>query len=657
MRSPVDSVKRLLIGRAMRSDRMGQQLLPKRIALPVFASDALSSNAYATEQILLVLAVGGLAFYSFSVPIALAVVAVMAVVITSYRITVQAYPSGGGDFEVATENLGRIPGLIVGSALLIDYSVTVAVSVTAAAANLGSGVSFFAEHALLISIGLTVVLTTMNLRGVRESGKIFAVPSYAFIFAIFAMVVYAAIRYLLGDEMVAESASFEIEPESAFVGLAIAFLVIRAFSSGNTALAGIEAIANGVPAFKEPKAKNAARTLLLLGVISSLMFVSITVLSQLTQVRVVLDPSNLIGAPEGYQQKTVIAQVSQAVFSNFPVGALFVTIATVLILVLAANTAFNGFPVLAAVLANFRYLPKQLTTRGDRLAFSNAIIILGLGAVALIWAFDASVEALIQIYIIGVFTSFSLGQLGMVRHWNKKLELVTNDDDRRRFKRYRAVAAVGSALTGVVLVLVLMTKFTRGAWLIVILIPTLMFIMLAIQRHYKKVATELAVSADEPLTLPSRVHALVLVSKLHRPALQAIAYARAARPTVLEAVTVDISPAETAELIDEWAEREIPVTLRVLESPFREMTRPILDYVESIKTDNPRDLITIYIPEYVVGHWWESFLHNQSALRLKARLLFSRGVVVVSVPWQLESASRVVAKPVRSAPGAVRRGE
>jgi hypothetical protein len=471
------------------------------------------------------------------------------------------------------------------------------------------------------------------------------------------MVVYAAIRYLLGDEMVAESASFEIEPESAFVGLAIAFLVIRAFSSGNTALAGIEAIANGVPAFKEPKAKNAARTLLLLGVISSLMFVSITVLSQLTQVRVALDPSNLIGAPEGYQQKTVIAQVSQAVFSNFPVGALFVTIATVLILVLAANTAFNGFPVLAAVLANFRYLPKQLTTRGDRLAFSNAIIILGLGAVALIWAFDASVEALIQIYIIGVFTSFSLGQLGMVRHWNKRLELVTNDDDRRRFKRYRAVAAVGSALTGVVLVLVLMTKFTRGAWLIVILIPTLMFIMLAIQRHYKKVATELAVSADEPLTLPSRVHALVLVSKLHRPALQAIAYARAARPTVLEAVTVDISPVETAELIDDWAEREIPVTLRVLESPFREMTRPILDYVESIKTDNPRDLITIYIPEYVVGHWWESLLHNQSALRLKARLLFSRGVVVVSVPWQLESASRVVAKPVRSAPGAVRRGE
>jgi len=639
-RNILDSTKRLLIGRAMRNDRMAQTLLPKKIALPVFASDALSSNAYATEQILLVLAIGGLAFYGYSIQVAIAVVIVMAIVITSYRLTVRAYPSGGGDFEVATENLGRLPGLIVGSALLIDYSVTVAVSVTAAAANLGSGILWFADRALIVSVVLTVILTILNLRGVRESGKLFSIPSYAFIVAIAVMVVYASFRALMGDQMRAESADWQIEPEAAIAGVAVVFLLVRAFSSGNTALAGIEAITNGVPAFKEPKSKNAATTLLLLGVISSLMFMSITILSQVVQVRVTLDPANLIGAPEGYQQKTVIAQVAQAVFSDFPIGALFVTVATVLILILAANTAFNGFPVLAAILAQFKYLPKQLNTRGDRLAFSNAIIILGLGAIALIWAFDASVAALIQIYIIGVFTSFSLGQLGMVRHWSKKLALTKDPTERARMKRYRVVAAVGSALTSVVLVLVLLTKFTRGAWLIVALIPTVMLIMLAINRHYRKVSEELAVSPDEVVTLPSRVYALVLVSKLHRPTLQALAYARAARPTVLEALTVDLNPSETAELIAEWDEREIPVTLRVLESPFREMTRPILDYVESIKTDNPRDLITIYVPEYVVGHWWEGLLHNQSALRLKTRLLFTRGVVVVSVPWQLASAAR-----------------
>ena len=518
-------------------------------------------------------------------------------------------------------------------------------------------VPWAAENLVLISVVGVVLLTLLNLRGVRESGKIFAVPSYAFIFAIVGLIVFAVFRWARGDQMLAESAGFDIEPQQTMVGFAILLLVVRAFATGNTALTGIEAIANGVPAFREPKSQNAAKTLVLLGTLSAFLFLSITTLAYVTQVRVVTDVSTLTGAPANYQQKTVIIQIADAVFQPWSIAVVMVGVATVLVLAMAANTAFNAFPVLSASLAQFRFLPKQLTTRGDRLAFSNAIIILGLSAVVLIFIFDASVEALVQLYIIGVFVSFALGQLGIFRHWCERMPTVLNDQDRAKIKRYRVLAFTGFLVTGVLLVTLLITKFTHGAWIVVVLIPTLMLIMLAIQRHYKLVASELAVSVEEPMTLPSRVHALVLVSKLHRPALQAIAYARAARPTVLEAVTVDISPSETAELIEEWAEREIPVTLRVLESPFREMTRPILDYVDTIKTDNPRDLISIYIPEYVVGHWWEGLFHNQSAFRLKARLLFSRGVVVVSVPWQLESAGRLAEKPMRSAPGAVRRGE
>jgi hypothetical protein len=412
-----------------------------------------------------------------------------------------------------------------------------------------------------------------------------------------------------------------------------------------------------VPAFRKPKSRNAATTLLLLGVISMTMFAGITWLALQTQVHVAESVDLLIGAPEGTYQKTVIAQVAETVFSNFTPLFVLVSVVTALILVLAANTAFNGFPVLGSILARDGYLPRQLHTRGDRLAFSNGIIMLALFAILLIYAYQAQVSSLIQLYIIGVFVSFTLSQLGMTRHWTRHLRTETDAAERARMRRSRVVNAIGFALTGTVLVIVIVTKFTKGAWIVMIAMPVLYLVMRAIHTHYERVASELTAGDQEVVTLPSRVHAIVLVSKIHKPTLRALAYARATRPTFLEAVTVDVDDAATRRLSEDWDRRNIPVPLKVLDSPYREITRPIVEYVRGLNRASPRDLVTVYVPEYVVGHWWEQLLHNQSALRLKTRLLFSPGVMVVSVPWQLLSSERIVDEPEVSGPGALRRGE
>jgi hypothetical protein len=354
-------------------------------------------------------------------------------------------------------------------------------------------------------------------------------------------------------------------------------------------------------------------------------------------VHVTDDDAALLGLPVGQEQKTVIVQVANAVFTQFPLGATLVATFTALILVLAANTAFNGFPVLGSILSRDGFLPRQLHTRGDRLAYSNGIATLALLAALLVWAFDAEVTRLIQLYIVGVFVSFTFSQLGMMKHWTRELATATDEAIRRSMRTSRVINTIGFGLTGSVLIIVLATKFMRGAWIVCIAMPILVALMKAISRHYAQVARALAPEYDEKVVLPSRVHAVVLVSKLHRPTMRALSYARASRPTTLEAITVNIEDTDTANLASEWQRREIPVTLTVLHSPYREITKPILDYVRGISRKGPRDLVMVYIPEYVVGHWWENLLHNQSALRLKGRLLFTPGVMVTSVPWLLES--------------------
>ena len=639
-----DGLKRMLVGRALRSDRLHDTFLPKRIALPVFASDALSSNAYATQEILLVLSLGGLSLYSFGPWVAVAVIVIYFTVVASYRQNVHAYPSGGGDYEVVSKNLGPNWGVLVASALLIDYVLTVAVSISSAVANLSSALPFIGLHGTWWAVGIIVVITLLNLRGIKESGALFAVPVYFFMLSIFVMIGVAVVRLAMGNDLEAESANWDVLPEASFAGFALVFVIARAFSSGTTALTGIEAVSNGVPAFRPPKSKNAATTLLLLGLISMAMFSGITWLALQTGVRITEFNRDLIGLPAGQEQKTVIVQIANAVFDSAYLPVIIITFATALILALAANTAFNGFPVLGSILAKDGYLPKQLHTRGDRLAFSNGILALSGLAIILVIIYQADVTALIQLYIIGVFVSFTLSQIGMVRHWNRHLRAETDAAERRRMKRSRIINSFGLVMTGSVLVIVLVTKFTKGAWLVVLAMPLIFLLMRSIERHYARVRAELATTDRDKMILPARVHALVLVSRVHKPTLRALAYARATRPTVLEAIMVNVDDDETQALQDEWERRAIPVTLKVLDSPYREITRPILSYVRALRTDNPNDLVTVYVPEYVVGNWWEAVLHNQSALRLKSRLLFSPGVMVTSVPWQLESSEAVIDK-------------
>ncbi|WP_431678607.1 APC family permease [Kitasatospora sp. KL5] len=658
---PADLPKRILIGRALRSDKLGETLLPKRIALPVFASDALSSVAYAPEEILLTLSIAGASAIHFSWQIGVVVAIVMLAVVASYRQNVHAYPSGGGDYEVATVNHGPNSGLIVASALLVDYVLTVAVSTTSGVANVVSAVPALRGHELPLSILVVILLMGMNLRGVRESGSAFAVPTYAFMVGVMGMVVWGAIRSVLGQDMNAESAGFHLEAtpgNDSLAGFAMVFLLLKAFSSGCAALTGVEAISNGVPAFRKPKSKNAATTLLMMASVAVVMFMGIIWLARLTHVQMAEDPAEqLVGSGPDYHQKTALAQISEAVFSNFTPGFYFVAAVTGLILVLAANTAFNGFPVLGSILAQDRYLPRQLHTRGDRLAFSNGIILLAGVAILFIIAFDADPTRLIQLYIVGVFVSFNMSQSGMIRHWTRLLRTETDPKKRSHMQRSRAINTFGLVMTMAVLIVVLATKISH-AWIAIATMVVLFVMMKAIRRHYERVSAEL-VAAEEPddVAPPTRVHAIVLVSKLHKPALRALAYARLARAHTLEAVTVNVDPADTEALRKDWDARGIEVPLKVLDSPFREITGPVLDYVKNLRRSSPRDVVSVYIPEYVVGHWYEHLLHNQSALRLKGRLLFKPGVMVTSVPWQLESSERRKPQKAWSAPGAVRRGE
>jgi amino acid transporter len=647
-----DVSKRILLGRKLRSTQLGETLLPKRIALPVFASDALSSVAYAPDEVFIMLSVAGASAYAWSWKIALLVAVVMLTVVASYRQNVHAYPSGGGDYEVATVNLGPTAGVTVASALLVDYVLTVAVSISSGVQNAASALGFVSGHEAFFASVLVLVLAALNLRGVRESGTFFAIPTYGFMVGVLGMAVWGAIRASNGSLPDVESADLKLIKADGYEGqittVALIFLLARAFSSGCAALTGVEAISNGVPAFRKPKSRNAATTLLLLGTVAVTMLLSIIFLARRMGLQFV-DPKDLerlqradgSPLPSDYDQHTVIAQIARAVFDNFDPGFYFVIAMTGIILVLAANTAFNGFPVLASILAKDGFLPRQLSSRGDRLAYSNGILILALMAVALIVAFDAQVTRLIQLYIVGVFVSFNLSQLGMIRHWTRLLRSETDPAARRRMFRSRAINTFGLAMTAVVFVIVLLTKFLAGAWIAILAMGTFFMLMQSIRRHYDNVSAELEIEADDQM-LPTRVHAIVLVSKVHKPTMRALAYAKATRPNVLEAVMVDADTAASSRIMEEWDERRVDVPLKVLYSPYREIIRPIVQYVRSVRDANPRGVVAVYIPEYVVGRWWEQALHNQTALRLKSRLLFTPGVMVISVPFQLHSS--VIAK-------------
>jgi amino acid transporter len=658
--------KRLVLGRPVRSDRAGESLLPKRLALPIFASDPLSSVAYATQEILIILTLAGTAFLYLAPWLAVGVVLLLATVVLSYRQVVRAYPSGGGDYEVAMKNHGQFAGLTVASALLVDYVLTVAVSVSAGTDNIISAFPDLNEHRVAIAIGLVALLAAANLRGVRESGRAFAVPTYLFIAGIMVMIVTGLVRdFVTGNTVVAESAGYTITPEHGYgevAGLALLFFALRAFASGCTALTGVEAIANGVPAFKPPKSKNAATTLALMGGLAATMFAGVTALALLADVKyteVTCDLEGFQGNCETDPQRTVIAQLAAATFGgDSSIGFFYIQAATALILILAANTAFNGFPLLGSVLAQDRFLPRQLHTRGDKLVYSNGILLLSGFAVLLIVIFQADVTKLIQLYIIGVFTSFSIGQWGMVRHWKRELGIERDPQVRRRMRRSQIINTVGGSLTTVVLAIVVLTKFTHGAWLVLVSMPLIFLLMKAINRHYSHVSEQLVPDSDSRM-LPSRVHAIVLVSKVHKPTLRALAFARATRPDALTALTVNVDDAETRSLQADWERYDLPIPLTVLDSPYREITRPVVDYVKDIRRESPREIVVVFVPQYVVGHWWENVLHNQSALRLRARLQFQPGVMITTVPWQLESSvGREDGRTRRGgpAPGDLRRG-
>jgi len=652
---PERTAKHWLIGDPLPSDKLDAQLLPKHLALPIFASDPLSSVAYAPQELLMILLIGGLGLLAFGPWVALAVVVLLVVVVLSYRQLIRAYPSGGGDYEVASKNLGEKAGLVVAAALLVDYVMTVAVSVASGVDNIISAVPGLDPFRVEIAVGFIVVLAAINLRGVRESSAAFAIPTYLFIGSIAVMIAVFLVRSALGDAPVAESAQFAVQAES-LTQAAFVLLLLRAFASGCAALTGVEAISNGVPAFRRPKIRNAQRTLMAMGATAILLFSGLVVVALMAGVHYAEDACHLVGFAdcEGTPQRSLIAQIAAATFGNNSIPFFVVQAATAAVLLLAANTAFNGFPLLGSVLATDRYAPKSLATRGDRLIFSNGVLALSVAAAVILVVFQADVTALIQLYIIGVFTSFTLGQTGMVRHWRR--ELRARAGDRGAIYRGLVINAAGAVMTAAVLLIVTVTKFTHGAWIVFVVMPILWVLMLGVNRYYRDVDTEIEVDPRERFGSKGD-HAIVLVGRMQKPVLKALDYAIAARHASIEAVHVSIDDAATARLEAEWAQMNIRVPLTVLVSPYRDISMPLIKYIKRHRKDHGSEVVTVYTPHYVVGHWWESFLHNHKARRIRHKLALVHGVVIALVPWLLDSSTLIYGRRSRPLPGQDRRGE
>lgn len=633
-----DVPKRLLLGRARSTDEAERTLLPKRLGLPVFASDPVSSVAYAGQEILLVLAVGGAVLLTFAPAVALAACVVLVIVVVSYGQVVRAFPGGGGSYAAATENLGPRAGAATAASLSVDYVLTVSVSAAAAAQTLAGLAPGTRNYAVLISVAAVALVMLINLRGRREAGWAAMIPAYGFVAVVAVTLAVGFARVAAGDPPVAPSAQYGL-PEEDLTRVLVFLLVLRAFAGGGTALAGVEAIANAVPAFREPKPRNAATTLLLVGGVTVSLLAGVVALASIADVRLASDPCDLAGLAncEDAVQDPLLPQLAAAVFGSGSPAVAIMAVATIGVLLGAANSAYNGFPLLAAVLAEDRYLPRQLAHRGDRLAYSNGILFLSGAAIMVLVLTQARVGLLIDLYLLGLLLSFTLAQLGMTRMFSRRVRLATRGawPDRARLAlSYLAVVA-----TGTVLLISAVVKIPLGAWATVLAGVVAYLFMRGIRRHYDGVSQALALDEDWAQTKPARVHAVVLVSRLHKPVLRALAYARATRPATLEAVTVAVEPEAAAAVLAEWNRLQIPVPLRVLDSPFREITGPLMEHVLDLRRQHPRDAVTVFVPEYVVGRWWQAILHNQSTLWLKSRLQAAQGVMVVSVPWLLTESS------------------
>ena len=669
------SIKRLLVGKALRTEQAVHERLSKKTALAVFSSDALSSTAYATEEILLVLAVavaaGQTYAFQYVVPISVGIAVLLAIVAISYRQTIHAYPSGGGAYIVAKENLGTMPGLVAAAALLVDYVLTVSVSIAAGVAAITSaaqGTQFagLSNHRVALCLFFIAFIALANLRGVRESGALFAVPTYAFLTSFLFMIGFGFFHYftvggaapLPGDELkLAEG--YRIQPLSLF-------LILGAFSNGCAALTGIEAISNGVPAFKPPEAKNASITLVWMAALLTTMFLGTSVMAYLYSVH-------------PHENETVISQFARIMFTG-PMGWFYYVVqaATAAILVLAANTSFADFPRLASLLARDRFLPRQFANRGDRLVFSNGIIILAIFSSLLIIIFGGDTSRLIPLYAVGVFLSFTLSQTGMVRHWlkerlrarandaspgapaadnppgaangpvqplpdaglaaaqNHKSVFVTDEVTApANWRKSIIINGVGAIATFIVLVVFVLTKFIHGAWIVVVVIPLLVMMFRAIHNHYVGVARQLSTEGLPPLR-PIKHTVLVPISGIHRGVIHALEYAKSIAPDNVTAVYVDFDEEATAKLREKWEQWGAGVNLVVLQSPYRSLVRPLIRYIDRVERQCDDDLITVVLPEFIPARWWHQLLHNQSSLLLKGALLFKKGIIVTSVPYHLE---------------------
>jgi len=602
----VQALKRVVVGSPIPTSLAKHERLSRATGLAIFASDALSSVAYASEEIFLALVLAGTAALATSVPIALGIAVLIGIVVTSFRQSILAYPQGGGAYVVTRENLGRSPSLVAGAALLIDYVLTVAVSVAAGIAAVTSAFPGLYPYRVGLGVLGLALITVGNLRGVRESGRLFALPTYLFIASYALLIGWGTIQWLIG------SPAAPAPPVPGTQELTL-FLALRAFASGCAALTGIEAVSDGVPAFRPPEAHNARAVLAVLGGILIALFLGITFLAHAYGLAPVVG-------------ETINSQLARRVFGGTPLYFL-VQAATTLILVLAANTSFADFPRLAYFLARDRFLPRQFTSRGDRLAYSNGILILALLSALLLVVFAADTHALIPLYAVGVFLSFTLKQAGMVRYWLRK---------RGAGWPFRAlVNGTGAATTGVVLVIIAATKFTHGAWMVIALIPGLVWIFLAIHRHYEDVALQLSVDGLRPDPPPAPPIVLVLVGDVHRGVLAALRYARALSPAA-RAIYVEMDPDHTRRLEDRWATWGSGTPLVVLRSPYRSVVGALLQYLDHLQQQAPDQLVTIILPEFVPARFWQHLLHNQTALLIKGSLLFRQGVIVTNVPYHLK---------------------
>ena len=602
-------LKRWVVGPPMPLAQARHERLGKRIALAVFSSDAMSSVAYATEEILLILVLAGAAAAHLAIPIALAIAGLLVIVGISYQQTIHTYPSGGGSYIVARSNLGTVAGLVAAAALLVDYVLTVAVSVAAGVAAITSAFPGLRSHKVLLGVICVAAIALANIRGVRESGRVFAVPTYFFIVSFGVLVGVGLFRLATG------SLERLPAPEVPAAEALTAFLVLRAFSSGCTAMTGTEAISNGIPAFRPPESRNAAITLgWMVGILGTL-FIGITVLAWAIGVL----PT---------ESETVVSQIARSLFGT---GGLYymIQVATALILVLAANTSFADFPRLSSLLARDRFVPRQFATLGERLVFSNGIIVLGGFAALLIVAFGGDTHALIPLYAVGVFISFTLSQSGMVMHWWRQRSA--------GWRRRLVVNGVGALATGIVTVVIGVTKFTHGAWIVVLVIPILVVTFVMMNRHYDAVAAELSLEGYEGPPPEFRHTVLVLVGDVHRGVVRAVQYARTLAPNAaVRGVFVETDPARTRRLEEKWAHWGMGVPLVVLTSPYRSLLRPLIDYIDQIQARGDDQMVTIVLPEFLPRRWWQHILHNQTALLVKGALLFRKNIVVADVPYLLK---------------------